>query len=369
MLSIRAVTTLEEFETLANPWDALLQQAASSSIFLTWEWLYTWAKHYLRDHQLHILLVYKGGHELIGIAPFYVRRMTPYGLFPLREIRFLGTPRVSSCYLDFIVSRKQKKAVLQHIYQYLHEQVDSIWDTLTLPEIPADSSTIDLWNRFAQEAGKVIEIVDTTACPIIHLTNRLEDFLESISRNERYNLQRKQRRLTNAGSVAYERICSVQEVGPAFDIFSRLLQTRWGSNNGASTFPNPRFLSFHQEITRRFSERGWVRIDFLRLNGQVVAGIHGYSYNARYFFYLPAFNPAIIPQASPGILLLFQCIREAIKEGHHEFDLLRGQADYKIAWANSFRRSLTMRHYNRHVRNTAVKLFETGKAIAKVLAR
>ena len=73
VFSIRAVTTLEEFEALANPWNALLKQTASDNIFLTWEWLYTWAKHYLGDNRLCIILVYKQPSQLVGIAPFYIQ--------------------------------------------------------------------------------------------------------------------------------------------------------------------------------------------------------------------------------------------------------------------------------------------------------
>jgi len=369
VFTIRAVTSLEEFERLADPWNALLKQAGADNIFLTWEWLYTWAKHYLGDHRLWIILVYKGESQLVGIAPFYIRRVNTYGVFSLREMRFLGSEGVGSAYLDFIVPKPNKKAVLEHIYRYLHDEVGRVWDTLTLSEIPAESSTVDFWDSFNQEAGKVLEIVGTTACPLIELTGRLEDFLKGISRNKRYNLQRKRKRLERAGSVVYERASPIHDGGKALETFIELHRMRWGQKAPNGTFGSQRFLAFHQEIATLFGERGWIRLDFLRLNGEAIAGIYGYSCHGRYSFYLPGFNPTICPEASPGILLLFHCIKEAIAERHKQFDLLWGAADYKMAWANGLRRSLTLRHYNRHVRNTAVKLLQSGKDIVKVLVR
>jgi len=369
VFSIRAVTTLEEFHRLADCWNNLVGQSASDNIFLRWDWLYTWAKHYLGENRPCIILVYKQPGQLVGIAPFYIQWVNTYGVFNLREMRFLASEGVGSPYLDFIVCKQNRKTVLYHIYRYLHEELREQWDTLILSGIPAESPTIDLWNSFIQEAGKVMEIVGTTACPLIELTGRLEDFVKRISSNERYNLQRKRKRLEQAGRVVYERVSSIHDVGKTFEMFIQLHRMRWGQKAPDGTFRSQQFLSFHKEIAKVFGERGWIRLDFLRLNGEAIAGIYGYSYNGRYSFYLPGFNPTIFPQASPGILLLFHCIKEAIVEGHKQFDLLWGIADYKMAWANGLRRSLTFRYYNRHVRNSAVKLLESGKDIVKILTR
>ena len=39
-LTIRAVTSLDEFKGLAREWEQLLRTVPGHSIFLTWEWLY-----------------------------------------------------------------------------------------------------------------------------------------------------------------------------------------------------------------------------------------------------------------------------------------------------------------------------------------
>src|SRR6202163_2853661 len=103
MYSIRVVKSLEEFKGLSEKWSALLSETASDNIFLTWEWLYTWARYYLEDNRLLILLVYAEPDRLVGIAPFYIRKVRFFGFLNLREIRFLGTEEVCSSYLDFIV--------------------------------------------------------------------------------------------------------------------------------------------------------------------------------------------------------------------------------------------------------------------------
>src|SRR5207249_4421631 len=98
------------------------------------------------------------------------------------------------------------------MYQHLHGDARALWDILTLSEVPAESSTIDLWDRFIEEAGKVLEIVGITACPLIKLSSSIEEFLSGISRNERYNLRRKYKHLEQAGHVTYDRASSVQDI-------------------------------------------------------------------------------------------------------------------------------------------------------------
>jgi hypothetical protein len=367
--SIRVVTTLEELQTLSVPWNGLLRETTSDNIFLTWEWLYTWCKFYLGTRRLWIILVYTGEDRLIGIAPFYIGTRRAYGGATLREMGFLGTEEVSSMYLDVIVREKHKDAVLHHIFRHLHDEAAELWDILLLSELPADSSSIDRWGALVQDPGKVMEIVGTTICPITRLPSRREDFLNGLSRNARYNLQRKRRRLAQAGSVSYDRVSLIHDVATAMDAFIRLHQIRWEHKGSAGVFRSHRFLMFHREIAVLFAERGWLQLDFLSLNGVAIAGIYGYTYNRRYCFYLPGFDPTVVPHASPGILLLFHRIEEAIREGYQEVDLLRGAEGYKMALANGLRRSLTLRYYNSHVRAAAFKLLESGKDTVKILVR
>ena len=121
--------------------------SSTSQLFLTWEWLYLWTKHYLGGDRLRILLLLDDDQRLVGIAPFYLRTTKAQGLIPLRELRFLGSETVCSSYLDVIVSERHTPAVLRSLCGYLFNQARSDWDILTLSEVPTESSTFDLWNK------------------------------------------------------------------------------------------------------------------------------------------------------------------------------------------------------------------------------
>lgn len=364
---IRVVRTFAEFLALAGRWNALLHATASDTVFLTWEWLYTWSKHFLDEKQLWIVLAFKND-ELIGIAPLCVRSR-PAGMISVREMRFLGSEDVGSTQLDFIVRRKHKASVLRAIYRHLHEEASAVWDLLTLSELPAESSSIDLWELMVGEAGRVMDVNAMTPAPFIDLRDGLEHFLKSLSGNERSNLRRKQRHLEGLGRVTYERMAPGQDVDRALNLLVELHQMRWTQKGAAGVFADDRQRLFHREIARTFSEKGWLRIDFLRLGDDAIAGVYGFAYGDRYFFFLPGLNPQIAAKSSPGILLLFRCVEEAVGEQCKEFSLLRGAVDYKMAWASGVRRCVTLRCYNRHLRSAVVKAVEGGKATIKMLVR
>jgi CelD/BcsL family acetyltransferase involved in cellulose biosynthesis len=216
-LTIRAVTSLEEFKGLTCEWDRLLRTVPGHSIFLTWEWLYYWSKHYLGSNQLRILLAFDERERLVGIAPLYLRRAKAQGVISFRELRFLGSEAVCSSYLDVIVNEQHKPALLQSLYRYLFNEARGEWDILTLSEVPAESSTLDLWNELFEEAGKVGEVVSTTGCPVIRLPGDIETYRAGLGRNRRYTLQRKTKYLQRAGRMEYARVTSPAEVEAAFE--------------------------------------------------------------------------------------------------------------------------------------------------------
>jgi CelD/BcsL family acetyltransferase involved in cellulose biosynthesis len=367
MVRIRTIRTFQEFLALSDRWNTLLKNTPSDNVFLTWDWLYTWARHYVDESQIRIILAFKND-ELIGIAPFYVHTRVKR-MIKVREMRFIGSEDAGAMHLDFIVGRKHKDAVVRAVHRHLHEDAVGVWDLLILSELPAESSSIDLWERLVGEPGKVIEVAGTTAAPFIDLSRGLEHFVASLSANERYNLRRKQRRLEALGNVTYDRVSSTQHVDAAMDLMIDLHQTRWRQKGEGGVFGNDRRRVFHREIARAFSAKGWLRLDFLLLGGEAIAGVYAYTYNGCYWFYLPGLNPQAAPKNSPGILLLFHCIEDTAREGFKEFNLLTGTDDYKMAWATGLRRCVTLQYYNRHLRSAALKAVESGISILKILGR
>lgn len=368
-LTTHSITSLEEFKGLACEWEQLLRTVPGHSLFLTWEWLYLWTKHYLGDNRLRLVLVRDPCGQLVGIAPFYIRKMRRQGPLSVRELRFVGSEAVCSSYLDVIVSEQHKRRVLQHLYDYLFNDARKDWDILTLSDVPAESTTLDLWSECVAETGKVGEMLHQTGCPVIRLQGDVETYRAGLGRNRRYTLQRKTKCLQHAGTMQYRRATSPAEVDAAFDSLVTLHQQRWNERADGGVFAKEPPRAFHREVVQVLSERGRVSIDQLDLDGRPIAAIYGFVYGETYYFYLPGFDPAALPRASPGLLLLHHRIEQAIREGLRTIDLLQGAQPYKLAWSSEVRRSVTLRLYNRSVRALALKLLDSAKQAMKILVR
>ena len=72
---VKLIDSFEKWGGILNYWNELLMQSRSDTIFLTWEWLYTWAECFLgSDRKLFILAVYHK-EKLIGLAPWCIHRI------------------------------------------------------------------------------------------------------------------------------------------------------------------------------------------------------------------------------------------------------------------------------------------------------
>src|SRR5258706_89957 len=111
-MEVSAVTTRTELEALAPEWNDLLQASCADTIFLTWEYISAWLDAVAPRAELHVLTVRNGSGELVGIAPFYRRRILLRSVLTYRCLCILGDNESPAEYLDLIVRRDQQQQVL-----------------------------------------------------------------------------------------------------------------------------------------------------------------------------------------------------------------------------------------------------------------
>src|SRR5207302_569350 len=103
-----------EFDTMREEWNELLNQSASDSVFLRWEWMHTWWDIFKQKRRLLILTARSNG-RLVGIAPFYIETA---GLLRTRYLK-LCSEELSPDYLDIIAEKGQETEVARDIVNYI----------------------------------------------------------------------------------------------------------------------------------------------------------------------------------------------------------------------------------------------------------
>ena len=96
----------------------------------------------------------------------------------------------------------------------------------------------------------------------------------------------------------------------------------------------------------------------LWLNDQHLGSFYGFAYNKTVYFYVIGVDRHRFLGVNIGRVLLGMCVQESIRRGHREFDLLRGNEEYKYQWTDRDRRNLSLSFHNC-----------TSRALALILCR
>ena len=313
------------FTALRQEWNSLLRASASASPFLTWEWLHAWWQHLGGSSQLRILAV-RAGAELVAVAPF---RMTA-GTANLPCLDMLGTGDAGSDYLDVIVRRGWEAEGLAAIEQFVRSQNTTLRLTHLGPSAAAE--------RLADRLGERDWTRTTTAggtCPFIALAGHTwESYLATLGASHRANVRRRIRALEQKFDVRFERVTTDAE---RHEALARLVQYHGRRFDARGTaFNSEAARTFHDELTRRALDRGWLRMYVLRLSGMPAAVMYGFLYDQTFYFYQHGFDDQY-QQYSVGLVLMALSVRTAIDEAAAEFDMLWGIEPYKFLWARDKR--------------------------------
>jgi CelD/BcsL family acetyltransferase involved in cellulose biosynthesis len=357
------VTSTEDFLALGPEWRQLLASGGHENVFLTFEWMFTWWRHFGRGQKLAAIVIRAGG-RVIGIAPFYLRRQ-----FRLAHcLTFLAGDHVGSDHLDVLAARGCEAAVVAQLASMLLARRRA-WDYIELGEVGKDSLAASLGARLAAE-GMTCEEAPASICPYAVLPSSFEEYLAGASANLRSNFRRRSRQIQDGGSVDFLVVAEPAAVEGAFSDLLRLHRLRFQQLGEDSAFLKAGVPEFHREALRALAAQGLVRLFLLQVNGESVAALYGFSSGRSFQFYQSGMHPEWA-KYGVGLVTMGNTIREAIAAGHTIFDFLRGCEDYKSKWARLERLNLTLRVFHDHPAGVAVRLAfraaQTMRRAAKAL--
>jgi CelD/BcsL family acetyltransferase involved in cellulose biosynthesis len=333
-MQVQQVENADEFDRLRGEWNALLEESAANGVFLTFEWLRTWWKHLAGGRKLSMVALRNDsndgndGNNLVGLAPLAIRPAGLQRLFPFRCSEFLGSGTAGSDYLDLIVQKTSEDEVVEALVKYF----SSTNRMLEFGQLKAGSLAARL-ARSLERRGWRSTTTPVGTCPKIDLRGHTwTSYLANLTSEHRYNVRRKTNALSKNFAVTFERVETEAQRGPALRALIDLHRKRWLEHGASDAFHTAGHLAFHEEFTRLALERGWLRLDILRLNGQPASAIYALRYGPSFSFYQSGFDPQY-GKYSVGLVAMAMSIQSAIAEGAEEYDFLHGTEAYKFHWA------------------------------------
>ena len=111
IIKLDVISSLNEMEKLKFEWDKVLYNYSNSTPFQSWEWNYGIAKTYNSGESLRIIIGRNQGGDIVGIAPFKLRKHSIPGMLVLE---FIGTG--PSDYLDIIFIGEYRDAFIEELF-------------------------------------------------------------------------------------------------------------------------------------------------------------------------------------------------------------------------------------------------------------
>ena len=366
--AVRILRTDAEFDALEPVWNGLLQKS-DASVFQSFEWQRTWWKYFHGDLKLHILLFERDG-ELVGIAPLCTERKKLLGIPVATRLNFIGVGL--SDYLWPIVLKDREETVMASFAAYL-ASTQQEWDVFDLEDVNESAGCFRLLPECLASSGLPVYRYQGNVCPRIPLPPTSEEFMANLGSTASYNLKRKFKRLRSNFTSETELIRSESDgIENAIDDFSLIHGGRWKSQGHPSAFDDPHHRAFHVEICRKFARRDWLRIFFLKVNGERVAVNFSFNYRATIYMYQSnAHGPEDVMKCSPGLLVRSVAMVEGINEGMRVFDFMRGNEAYKYReWDARDSKNWLLRSSSRTAAGRVrFFLFLWAELISKVLNR
>jgi CelD/BcsL family acetyltransferase involved in cellulose biosynthesis len=331
-LHMEVIDDAEVFADLRDEWNALLSSSRADSIFLTWEWLFTWWKHLSAGRTLSLLIV-RSGRELVAIAPFCVNIQKLHALVLGRTLEFLGTGTVSSDHLDLIIKAGREDEVIDAVAEHLVQRQLVV----KLVHYDRGSSVASQLAKHLQQRGWTASETMLVRSPFIDVSGRTWDgYLGTLEKAYRHELRRRLRKLNKEFAVQIDEVQSEQSRRVAMSELFDLHELRWRDRGGSKAFHTPELRAFHDEVSRLALDRGWLRLMVQTLDGKPAAARYGFRYGPTYYSYQSGFDPAFARHWI-GVLSFASVIKSSIEEGVAVHDLLAGDEEYKSRLAPAAR--------------------------------
>ena len=343
VLTLDIVRDEAGFHALQPFWDTLVDQMATRSPFLRWDWLSLWWDECRREAKLVIAVLRDAEGVPHAIAPLMLAREPDPARKHLVTLSFLaGFGDAHGERLDLIVPAGQEDELtpqLCRVFKMLRHECDNV----RLNHLPEESSNTPHLLAVLKEAYGHAGVLNRQASRFIHLPASWEDY-EARHNSKWRNVLRRRRRAFTAEHAGTATHAGVRVPFPeAMKEFRVLHAMQWAA--GISSFTTAPSWRFHQRLAARWlpTERAWMPM--LETDGKVIAALYGFVERDEFFQFQTGWEQSLA-KISPGKLVMRWAIDCSIQRGLRVYDMLPSDYEYKRQWCDGVRWLLDLEAFN-----------------------
>lgn len=326
--TIEEVVDAGKLSSYADEWQALADRGRRAEFFQTYEWVTIWLECFWQNRPIRFLFARENG-KLTGLLPLLNDTNGERGCCP-RTLVLPVNPHARRS--DLLYVGGVEELLDPMITQLKH----SHYPLRLRGTLRDDSPLAQEAHGFAQRHGLHLFLRETSSCPVIHLDSSWTNYVASLSRHVRHEMQRKARRLEREGKVEFQVLNTLEDCDQGLQQVFQIEAASWKQADGSSFTADPKVGRFYSNLARRVAARGWLRIYLLLLNDQPVAHIFGVAYKDEYYALKTSYDSSFAA-LSPGTVIFFHALRDACEQGIRIFDLLGEETRWKSELATGRR--------------------------------
>lgn len=338
------IDNLDHLVGLKECWDSLLMESKSDTIFLTWEWIYTWYEVYGCSYELFIILAQDQVDSIVAIAPFKIHKcLRKFGKRSIEVLEFIGWgERVTPEYLDVIVRSGKEEEILPLLFDYL--LANYAIDAIELKPFNPESGNLKIIASHLRKVGGNIMKSRHSECPITSIPSSWSAFMATKSKNFRKKMKESERVLQRDTAFSLQTLKEKEDLELFWQQLVDLHQNRW--DQAMTSFQSKYYRRFHKRLIERIFEKDWLRLLISYDGPTPVAAIYCFFYNKTNYYYQSG-RDTQYDKYHVGLVLINKAIQQAIAEGAEVFDFLTGNEAYKFRWADRVRVNFSLYYYRK----------------------
>ncbi len=346
-ITVAVVESLDEWARISDEWDILWEKEPQASVFNTARFLQTFWAHFMKDTgRLFVLLMRDGSQQLIGAAPFIIRRRKMSG-FPVRVLSLMTHPMLIDRPQFLLPTRRSEQ--LSTLFSFLLK-CRSRWDVFELNEQVLDADYLESLSKYFDHAARFRkDIFEFSFQPYLTIYPKITtwpDYLQTRSKKHRKKWRYIQNRINREGKLSVTRHSNLKEFPPVIREYAQIESKSWKDASHAKL--NDKHYEFLLDLWAKMQPQGNLHFVFLRLDNRPMAGLIGLSFGSRYAAMQSSYDKAF-HNFSPGFLIGGYDINWAIEHRVAEYDFMSGYLSDKLLWTDTFRRTYVVRTIQKSV--------------------
>ena len=320
------VEVVDGFGPLADEWQDLAERAQAAP-FLYPGWVRAWRAAF-GVGDLRLFTARRSG-RLVGLVPMQLRRGA------LRSTTNAHTPEFELLALDEETADALASAVF----------AESAREVAVGP-LDVDGRGLRALRAAAHASGYRTMLRPAVRAPYLRLASDVSAHEHSLSRNLRHDVQRRLRRLCEAGVVSVQVADGSDQLEELLAQGLHVEQLSWKGRQGTAIASREQTSRFYRELARWAVSTGSLRLAFLRLDGRPIAFQFDLETAGTYYSLKIGYDPEY-ERFSPGKLLAYTMVSRAVARGLAVYELLGTDEPWKYRWTDDVRERVVLRAFSR----------------------